>query len=108
MGFLETMNVKKLRVLWQLRHSIVHTAGTLTLADSQKVSVLGAFGDKQIVFEKNFILEVSRKLHPIVKRATEGIGTAYKRKLKNNIEQPDLDKIDKFFKVTSSCSAWLR
>ena len=35
----------RLKVLWQLRHSIVHTGGTLTLPDVQKVTELGNFGD---------------------------------------------------------------
>lgn len=46
----------KLSVLWQLRHSIVHTGGTLTLPDAQKVPELQNHGNKQIVFENNFIV----------------------------------------------------
>lgn len=70
-----TSDISKLNVLWQLRHSIVHTGGTLTLPDAQKVNELKAFGNKQIAFEKNFIFEVSRKLHPVVKKSSNGIGT---------------------------------
>ena len=99
---------KKLGVLWQLRHSIVHTGGTLTLPDSQKISELHAHGDKQIVFEDNFIFEVSRKLHPIVQTATEGIGNKFKSKLTPNLDAEARKKIDTFFEVKSSVSVWLR
>lgn len=98
----------KLAVLWQLRHSIVHTGGTLTLPDAQKVPELENFGDKQIVFENNFIFEVSRKLHQIIKRATEGLGNAFKAKMLQNVDEDELDKISRFFEVTSSVPVWLR
>jgi hypothetical protein len=38
-----------LLVLWQLRHSIVHTGGTLTLPDAQKIPALSKFGNKKVV-----------------------------------------------------------
>ncbi|MGI2260896.1 hypothetical protein [Shewanella sp. GXUN23E] len=99
---------EKLKTLWQLRHSIVHTGGTLSRADAQKVSSLKSHGGAQIAFEKNFIFEVARKLHPIVKQATEGLGNAYKQKLLTNLEQAQLDQVDKFFEVRSSVPSWLR
>ena len=98
----------RLAVLWQLRHSIVHTGGTLTLPDAQKVPELQNYGDNQLVFENNFIFEVSRKLHQIVKTATEGIGNAFEAKMLQNLDQNELDKINKFFEVKSSVPAWLR
>lgn len=101
-------SIKKLAVLWQLRHSIVHTGGTLTQADSQKVEKLHKFGNKQIVFENNFIFEVSRKIHPIVKTATEGIGQAFKDKLANNVPAEKQKQIDTFFEVKSSVPVWLK
>lgn len=99
---------RRLKVLWQLRHSIVHTGGTITLPDAQKVEELNNCGRQTIAFEKNFIFEVARKLHPIVKRATEGVGTKYKAKLINGIEQTDIDRINKLFEVKSSIGVWLK
>ena len=61
----------------QLRHSIVHTGGTLTLADAQKVPELASLGERKVVFEGLFITEVARKLHSLVKKATDGMGTAF-------------------------------
>jgi len=98
----------QLKVLWQLRHSIVHTGGTLTLADAQKVDTLNDKGDKQIVFENQFIFEVARKLHPIVKAATEGVANAFKSNLKPGLEQAIIDDIDTFFEVKSTIAVWLK
>jgi hypothetical protein len=98
----------RLRVLWQLRHSIVHTGGTLTLPDAQKLTELFEHGNKKVVFENNFIYEVSRKLHPLVKRATEGIGTSFKDRFKAAVPADVKTKIDEFFSVKSSISIWLK
>lgn len=106
--FYSADDIKKLKVLWQLRHSIVHTGGTLTLPDAQKVENLNSFGNKNLAFEKNFIYEVSRKLHPIIKRSTEGIGNAFKANLLPNLPTNVTTRIDTFFKVKSKAVVWLR
>jgi len=98
---------ERLLTLWQLRHSIVHTGGTLTLADAQKVGSLNNLGGRNISFEKNFIFEVSRKLHPLVQASTTGLGSAFLGRLIDNITAEDQEKIDKFFEVKSSVGAWL-
>ena len=107
-AFYSNDDCKRLRIIWQLRHSIVHTGGTLTLPDAQKINELKDFGNKQIAFEKNFIYEVARKFHPIVKNSTTGIGNAFKSNLMTGIPQDVKNKIDKFFEVRSSIGVWLR
>lgn len=98
----------RLKTLWQLRHSIVHTGGTLTLADAQKVKSLEGLGDRRIAFEKNFVFEVARKLHPIIKTATEGLGRGFKSRLVSTVSPAERQEIDKFFEVRSSVAVWLR
>lgn len=98
----------RLKTLWQLRHSIVHTGGTLTLADAQKVSALEGLGDRKIAFENNFIFEIARKLHPLIKASTEGLGNGFKERLVAGIAADDMARIDKFFEVKSSVAVWLR
>lgn len=95
-----------INVLWQLRHSIVHTGGTLTLPDAQKVSELSSFGNRQLAFENNFIFEVCRKFHPIIKSATQGIGDAYLGNLVESITDPEKREIITFFEVKSSINVW--
>jgi hypothetical protein len=106
--FISNDNEKRLKVLWQLRHSIVHTGGTITLPDAEKTEELNAWGDKTITFENNFIYEVARKLHPIVKSGTVGIGNNFKAKLKPNLDPEIIAKIDRFFEVKSSIAVWLK
>lgn len=106
--FYGTKAREKLAVLWQMRHSIVHTASTITIPDSQKIDKLNPFANKVIALEKNFILEVARKLHPIIKEATEHMRDVYLHNLKRDIPQAKLNAINDVFKVTSSCPAWLR
>jgi hypothetical protein len=106
--FYSAEHIKRLKVLWQLRHSIVHTGGTLTLPDAQKIENLKTFGGRNIAFEKNFIYEVSRKFHPIIKHSTEGIGRAFKNNLLPSLSQEILTRIDVFFKVKSSINVWLK
>jgi hypothetical protein len=100
-------NCEKLRTLWQIRHSIVHTAGVLTLPDAQKVSPLHSYGGKSLTTTRYFILEVVRKLHPIVRDATAQVRDGF------DAQDPDIpiDKksiVDEFFTVHSSVSVWLR
>lgn len=106
--FYSTEDMNRLRVLWQLRHSIVHTGGTLTLPDAQKVESLLKFGDKNIAFEQNFIYEVARKFHPIIKCSTEGMGGAFEINLLPDLPQEVIDRIKKFFKVSSIITTWLK
>lgn len=99
---------KRLKTLWQLRHSIAHTGGSLTLADAQKVETLAGFGGRNISFETNFIFEVARKFHPLIKNATEGLGSKFKSQLVNNISLEAKNRVDDFFAVKSSIPVWLK
>jgi hypothetical protein len=98
----------QLKVLWQLRHSIVHTGGTLTLADSQKIGKLVTFGGKTIAFEKTFIFEASRKFHRIVKQATTEFGMDFCHRLVATTPEAVKAKIETLFEVKSSVAVWLR
>lgn len=99
---------EKLAVLWQMRHSIVHTGSTITLPDSQKVQSLNTFGGKVISLDKQFICEVARKMHPIIKSATENMRDVYVHNLSAGTPANVETKINEVFKVSSTCNAWLR
>lgn len=99
---------EKLSVLWQMRHSIVHTASTITLPDSQKVTPLNKFGGKVISLDRMFVNEVARKMHPIIKSATENMKNVFVHNLKVGTPVDIRTRIDELFKVTSTCSTWLR
>jgi hypothetical protein len=59
--------IEDLEILWQLRHSVVHTGAWLTVPDAKKVKRLLAWQDKPIVFEPTFVNAMSRRLHKLVK-----------------------------------------
>jgi hypothetical protein len=100
-------DIRRLNTLWQLRHSIVHTGCTITFPDAQKNNDLANFGNKAIVFDTNFIIQVSRKMHPIVRDATRRTEANFREKIKDDINPEELSKIEDLFKVDSKVKAWL-
>lgn len=100
---------ENLEILWQLRHSIVHTGGTLTTTDAQKNNNLSSSyknGVKQIIFKDQFISEITRRFHPFIKNSTERIGNAFNKNLKDTTPLESKTNIEKFFHVTSKINAW--
>lgn len=72
------------------------------------MKALEGLGDRKIAFEKNFIFEVARKLHPLIKTSTEGLGNGFKQRLVAGVAEDDRRRIDNFFEVKSSVGVWLR
>lgn len=107
-SFYSNDDINDLIVLWQMRHSIVHNAGTITLPDSQKMISLNQYGGKSIILEEKFITEVVRKMHPLIKHSTERMKKVYMHNLLDTIPETTKQKIEKTFKVSSSCNVWLR
>lgn len=106
--FFSNKDCRRLRTLWQLRHSIVHTGGTITIPDAQKVDDLMQFGDEPVVFDKQFILEVSRKMHPLVRDATDRLAKKFRGRLLNDVSEEDRKVVDKLFEVRSPVAVWLK
>ena len=106
--FFSSDDCRRLRTLWQLRHSIVHTGGTITIPDAQKVKELSAFGDSPIVFHNQFVFEVSRKMHPLVQDATNRIAQAFRKGMLAHVSEDEKDAVDNLFRVKSSVGVWLK
>lgn len=105
--FLHAHVIPEIMQLWQLRHSVVHTGGTLTLADAQKVPSLSHLGRRRLAFQSTFISELARRLHPIVHQSTTNIGSAYRARVLPETTNQERDAIDQLFTVESSVKAWL-
>ena len=100
---------KNLLILWQLRHSIVHTGGSLTQPDAQKVPELMNLGGKPLAFDDRFIQEVSKKFHPLVKSATSKAEKSFKaQQVPERITRDDQHIIDNLFLVKSKVAVWLK
>lgn len=87
--------------------SIVHTGGTITLPDAQKVDELREFGGKTIAFQRTFIMDVARKMHPLIKNSVSRVRDKFLDRLLDNIVEKDRKEIEKLFLVKSSNSGRL-
>jgi hypothetical protein len=96
-----------LRVLWQLRHSIVHTGAWLTFPDAQKVQSLASWGGKPIIFEHTFVNAVARRLHFIVKGCNESLRDAASHALGRSPPEGVAANFSEFLEVSSPKAVWL-
>ena len=105
-AFFTNDDVKNLKVLWQLRHSIVHTGGSITIPDSKKVSGLENFAEQRIVFKNDFIKEVARKMHPLVRDATGRVEAEFRRMQDDNLPTDIEQRLNKLFEIKGR-NSWL-
>jgi hypothetical protein len=98
-----------LTLLWQLRHSIVHTGGWLSREDAAKVRALEFWGDKPILFKSSFIEEVVRQFHEIVEDGLKQLARGYKQIfLSKDYTAEHEDIACDIFRVDSPRRDWLR
>lgn len=100
-------DVSDIEVLWQLRHSIVHTGAWLTLPDAQKVKRLSRFGDKPIVFDHAFIDGMARRMHIIIREANKRILASCTTMLGSAPDAASIDKLQNFLAVNSPKNTWI-
>jgi len=96
----------ELLLLWQLRHSIVHTAGWLTTPDSQKLRELVPFGDRPIIIGGSFILAVARGFHRIVSRAVGRLAGSFGEMLPADLTDVERHEVDNLLLVASPRKSW--
>lgn len=99
-------DIKTLNILWQLRHSLIHTGGTISYADAQKIEELRDFAGKHIKFDKTYIQEIVRRFHPLVYDATMRIKSKVDNIIKPDAPTSILEKKDLLFSVNSPTSSW--
>jgi len=105
--FYSGKEVDELELLWQLRHSVVHTAGWLTHADAQKTVGLVALADRPILLNENFVEATARRLHAIVARSTRAMGVKFVAKV-TSATAADRAAIEALFEVSSPRANWLK
>ncbi|EOQ98284.1 hypothetical protein LEP1GSC195_1473 [Leptospira wolbachii serovar Codice str. CDC] len=100
--------IEELQIIWQLRHSIVHTGGTITRPDSQKNSKLKKFADKSIILSETFISTLGYKLHNLINNSITRYSSDFKGKLSADTPIAVQREIDSMFKVESKMqSSWI-
>jgi hypothetical protein len=98
---------RELRILWQLRHAVVHTGGWLTMPDAQKLSQLADLAGQPILLNENFIEAAARRLHRIVGPATSGFGAKFLERLSGPLSRDDREVVETLFAVISPRQNWL-
>ena len=96
-----------LRVLWQFRHSIVHTAGWLTHPDAQKVKELNSLGGTPLVLGQWFVNTVARKFHPIVVRGTGRLKAKVLITLPEDLKPDEQQESDHLFETNTPRRSFL-
>lgn len=99
-------DVEDLIVLWQIRHTLVHTGGWLTLPDAQKVKRLHLYGDHSIGFEENFQLALTKRLHRLAKDATGRLKLRLTQRLRIGLPANDQAEFSDLTKCDSPAPAY--
>jgi hypothetical protein len=99
----------ELGVLWQLRHSIAHTAGSLTRPDAEKVPALKRIAGRPIVLKPTGVEAICRKFHKIVKATNGAVAAAYVRQLRTTLKKDRVDEVKAFLAIDSpKADPWLK
>lgn len=101
-------DIVDLRVLWQLRHSIVHNGATITKADAQKVEQLKNFGDQKIVLSNKFIYDLAKYMHSMVFNVNKRLERAFLDNLIQAVTSDERSEILRIFEVHSRNITWLQ
>ena len=99
---------QEIRVLWQLRHSIVHTGGTLTVPDAQKVEELGPYAGRAIVFRYQAVDGIVRWFHRALNTVRDGFFPKVRARFKTGYEGHVKHDINTLFKLDSPRASWLK
>ena len=95
-----------LEVLWQVRHSIVHTGGWLSVTDAQKVEELAEYGGQPILLGGRAVDAVVRRMHPLVKESVGRLELAARVLLPEDLQDEEEQEVAGLFAVRSSRSSW--
>jgi hypothetical protein len=90
-----------LEVLWQIRHSLVHTGGWLTLPDAQKIKRLSKYGDGPLAFNDLFMLAFTRLMHKTVKTSVERMDKMLRPRLRSDLDSLEKQEFDDLLSVFS-------
>ena len=105
--FFSNKSINEISVVWQLRHSVVHTGAWLTRPDAQKVPALSKLGDRPIVFEHTFIEALSKRFHKIVAASNGRLETEFMTLLGSGAPGKAIKDTERFLKVSSPTPTWL-
>ncbi|MEX2581155.1 MAG: hypothetical protein WD342_19005 [Verrucomicrobiales bacterium] len=92
LSFFSNEYCRELSLMWQIRHSIVHTGGVITREDCMKHSQLQGYQDRQLRFDEGFIVAVARRFHIMLQKSLAPIKVQVRNSLVTTVtEGEDLD-----------------
>lgn len=95
-----------LNVLWQLRHTLVHTGGWLTLPDAQKVGRLQGHGNQSIRFNENFMLALTKLFHRLIRGSVGRLEGKLRPRLQAGLTAQDQAIFDNLMRCQSPAPAY--
>lgn len=106
LNFFSKKESEDLEVLWQARHTLVHTSGWLTLPDAQKVKRLSSRGDSALAFDETFMLAFTKLMHRVVKSAVERLEKKLRPRLRSDLDASEKQEFDDLMKVDSPSASF--
>lgn len=96
---LEDQQKEVLAEMWQVRHSIVHTAATLTKSDALKVSSLEKYSGQTLVMKVNTIYESQKYLLSVVRSINKKIEAGFNSQMPVGASHRKREEIRKLLSV---------
>lgn len=103
----DPIGVTDLTLMWQFRHSIVHTGGWITRPDSQKLAALTGLADRPIIVGFPFIDSATRRLYRTISNSVTAYGTAYIARLDPSTPATVWTTLTNLFDVAGPRPAWI-
>lgn len=101
----------ELELLWQLRHSIVHTGGVITKPDARKIPGLRAHAEHSVTFSEDFMPALGRRLHIMIEDSLGRLRTKVASVYMQLQHESDEDRDDVIFGTVGFSSprkSWFR
>lgn len=100
--------VRELELMWQLRHSIVHTAGIITREDAGKIPQLRGYADRRIRLGTNFVPAVARRFHIMLKHSVGRLRNETKKSMEAAGVVEEIESlVDSIVGIDSPRRSWL-
>ena len=98
---------KEIKLLWQLRHCIVHTGGTITVPDSQKIPDLVTQGGNAVVFRHQFVNAIVRRFHKLLSEVRNSFYPRVIGRFGEGYRDSTAERIDTLFFIDSPRKSFL-
>ncbi|MEJ0000945.1 MAG: hypothetical protein WDO13_18305 [Verrucomicrobiota bacterium] len=107
-NFFSNDEIDDLNVLWQLRHTLVHTGGWLTLPDAQKLKRLQGLGSRALRFNEQFMFAFTRLMHRLTRDSVGRLENRLRARLQDGLSSEDRKIFDSLFRCESPAVTYFK